>query len=180
MLESPAGARAAPPVPVAAVSYAPDRYGRKPYLTGLGGTVAEVIIGQQLRNLRGDEKQADLVARLRASGCPALENLTQQRYSDWEGGSRPPYEALVALADFWGVRLRWLVTGEGTKRPRQEGEAEKILAQIRELVAEPKPASVPEEVRRQALASVDAAKEFQAQEQDPGQVLRLKAAGDKE
>lgn len=113
----------------------------------------EVNVGQQLLLLRGTEKQADVVARMKATGVAELQ-ISQQRLSDWEGGSRPPYEVVLALADFWGVRVRWLLTGEGEKKPRPAGEAEKILAEIRRLVTELS-ADALEEAKTDAAARVE-------------------------
>lgn len=118
----------------------------------MDGEMAEVILGKQLAAQRGKERQEDLVARMGATSV-VLRGLTQKKYSSWEGGVRPPYEAVLALADFWDVEIRWLITGEGEKKRRPQGEAERVLAEIRRLLEAPSLRSAdPDDLRDDAKA----------------------------
>jgi transcriptional regulator with XRE-family HTH domain len=64
----------------------------------------------------------------------AAVGLRQSTVAGWEAGKGPTLAGLVRLSDFYGVDLRWLATGDGEKKPRPVGEAERILAEIRRLL----------------------------------------------
>ena len=61
------------------------------------------------------------MARLEATGVAVFAGLAQQTYSSWENGTRPSWETVLAVADFYGVELLWLLTGKGPKRKAAPG-----------------------------------------------------------
>lgn len=81
-------------------------------------------IGRRLRNLR--EKfglsQTELSKRLK---------IPNQSISNYERGSRQPdYESLIALADFYGVSVDYIIRGSATFAPKLSGNGENVLQDI--------------------------------------------------
>lgn len=57
--------------------------------------------------------------------------------SKWEGGVVPEGKFLLQLPEALGVTADWLLLGVGDPKPRPAGEAERILGEIRKLLATP-------------------------------------------
>lgn len=68
-----------------------------------------MYIGERLRMLRAERSQSEVA---RAVG------VTREAVSQWESGMTKGLkpENLLAVADYFGVEIRWLVTGVGQKR----------------------------------------------------------------
>lgn len=70
---------------------------------------------ERIRNLREDRDLTQLE-------LAAVLNCTQVCYSNYENGKRGiPTEALVALADFYGVSVDYLLGRTGVKKPYPKG-----------------------------------------------------------
>lgn len=73
---------------------------------------------------------------LTQEGLAEKLDTRQSTVQGWEAGRGPTIDGLVTLADFYGVDLRWLATGEGPRERVALGEAERQLEAIR-LVLSP-------------------------------------------
>jgi transcriptional regulator with XRE-family HTH domain len=107
------------------------------------GGVGENTISQRLTQLR-----------------KAREGLTQARLAQelgavagtvggWESGKVPELDMLVRLADYYGVELRWLVTGEGPReKVTPEDAVLRLQAVERVLQSDPIQLRIEAELRR--------------------------------
>jgi hypothetical protein len=68
-----------------------------------------MAMGARIKELRGSMEQATL--------CAKIPGLTQQNLSNMEKRDSKTSEFAPAIADEFGVSLRWLLTGEGSKTP---------------------------------------------------------------
>jgi transcriptional regulator with XRE-family HTH domain len=101
------------------------------------GTKAE--IGQRLRELRGNESQADFARRLKAD---------KNTIGNYERGDRSPdLDFLIRLKEVTGVSLDWLATGEGEARISEPLNAEALRAIISAIEQETTDISVDTKVK---------------------------------
>lgn len=92
------------------------------------GSAPVTPLATRLSDLRRERK-------LTQEGLAGALGTRQSTVQGWEAGKGPTLAGLVMLADFYGVDLRWLATGEGVKKPRPQGEAERVLEYVRAVIA---------------------------------------------
>ena len=92
---------------------------------------------------------------LTQEGLAKALGTRQSTVQGWEQGRGPTLDGLVTLADYYEVDLRWLATGEGTKKPRPQGEAELVLEYIRAVIAGELPLPTPADPSRAEGAEED-------------------------
>lgn len=91
---------------------------------GIPGTPLAARL-QELRNEKG-LTQKELAGQLTST-------KEQSTVSGWEIRKVPEPTALVELADFYDVDLRWLITGDGVRERREPPDAAIRLAAIRRI-----------------------------------------------